>query len=493
MSQVFSRLRSSSFARRQLHLGVAALLILAGLLFPVFGGWNRSACGILGLFVATLYLWLVESIDWPSLVALLGLMLVPELGPKWVLARTLGDSTVAFLLFTFLCTYALSRSGVLRRVALGFLAFSWARRGRAQFLVAYLLGTATLGLFLSPTVLFMVLLALHRECVELLQLRPGDALASHTLIGQTLFCALTSGMTPIGHAFPILAMGNGQTVAGVHVSAWNYLCVAFPTGLLAGACILVLLLWSLKRKDRRGPPPAFDGAQLPKRGAWTVSQKRSCFVFVLVIAGWIVPGMAVTLGIPGARFWDQLGPAFPPLVGAVLLFLLIDEEKQPLLPFAQALQKGVAWGSVWMAAATLGFGAALTEEKLGMGTFLRDQFAAIGSGLTPFALCLVLVVWAGIQTNLSSNIVTVSLLSLVALPLTRSVGLRPEVVVVALGLLASCSFATPPAHPNVALTVGSGWVRPWTMLRWGCLALFVVWVSWILVGYPLSGVPGILG
>lgn len=53
----------------------------------------------------------------------------------------------------------------------------------------------------------------------------------------------------------------------------------------------------------------------------------------------------------------------PPLFGAIALSVLTFEGK-PLLNFKNAMSKGVPWGSLIMAAATLTFGTAMTNEKL---------------------------------------------------------------------------------------------------------------------------------
>ena len=84
---------------------LAALLCIIGFRFlPAPSGMTSSAMQVLGIFIGALILWLTLSIDWPSLLALAALVTVPELTMGSVLANSLGNSTVAFLLFTFVPT-----------------------------------------------------------------------------------------------------------------------------------------------------------------------------------------------------------------------------------------------------------------------------------------------------------------------------------------------------------------------------------------------------
>ncbi len=58
--------------------------------------------------------------------------------------------------------------------------------------------------------------------------------------------------------------------------------------------------------------------------------------------------------------------------------------------------------------------------------------------------------WAAVQTNLSSNMVTVSVVTAIAVPVCLVLGGSVNAAAVCslyLGLLASYAFATPPAMP----------------------------------------------
>ena len=55
---------------------------------------------VLGVFLSSLMMWITISIDWPSLITLFLLGLLPHFGFPAVFRGAFGNVTVAFLLFT---------------------------------------------------------------------------------------------------------------------------------------------------------------------------------------------------------------------------------------------------------------------------------------------------------------------------------------------------------------------------------------------------------
>lgn len=467
----------------------AALPLVLALSLPLPGVLSRSGAAVLGIFAGTLVLWFTTAIDWPSLLLLLGLAMIPELGMNKVLAASLGSGTVAFLIFTFTCTYALTTTGVVKQVALLCIRNRLAASGGRRFMCLYFAAVLLLGLFLSPTILFILFLPLHHETCALLKLERGSRSAAALMIGQTFLCALSSGMTPISHVFAILAMDYYQNVFKKVIGYGQYMAVMLPVG-LAGAAIIVtsLIIWA--RREMPALSAVLQADNWPKHVEKWQPQGREIkilFVFILVIVLWLLPSFlpAQTEGM--GKWLKQLGTAWPPLLGAVLLFLLGSTER-PLIKFKETTAQGIAWGSILMCAATLAMGMALTERTLGLNNFLHQLLAKVTAEVSAPVLLLIIAVWATLQTNFSSNIVTVSLVTTVALPLAAAGGrLNPAIVACFIGFLASCSFAAPSAHPNVALAIGTGYVTTGQMLVSGLAAGAMMVGLLAVVGYPLAG------
>jgi len=149
-------------ARSLIGLLIGLLLMALPLFLPLMGSLNREAMRVLGVFLGAVVLWLFVDITWPSVLALLALALVPGITTNAVIAASFGNATIWFLVFSFLLTYAMSRTGFLRRLAFAFLNSRLARQGTWAFVCMFLLAVLALCSFIAPTVTFLMYFALHR-------------------------------------------------------------------------------------------------------------------------------------------------------------------------------------------------------------------------------------------------------------------------------------------------------------------------------------------
>lgn len=210
-------------------------------------------------------------------------------------------------------------------------------------------------------------------------------------------------------------------------------------------------------------------------------------ICVAVVIMWIVPGFLKS-SFPGIyQFFKKQGTAFPPLVGASLLCLLTLEGK-PLLDFKEAVSKGVDWGSIIMAAGTLALGAAMTNKTVGITAWISQTIAPLLQSASAATMVLFIIAWASIQTNVSSNMVTVTVVTAIAIPLCNATNgaINTAVVCALIGMIASYAYATPPAHPAVALAIGSEKTTTGQVLKLGITMMIIAVLVTVAVGYPLG-------
>ena len=87
-------------------------------------------------------------------------------------------------MFTFVVTYALSKTAYIKRIALLFIHSKLAMKGPWMFITLYFASILVVGSFISPTVLFFVYLPILEEIYVLLELKKGDKLASILMMGN---------------------------------------------------------------------------------------------------------------------------------------------------------------------------------------------------------------------------------------------------------------------------------------------------------------------
>lgn len=470
---------------------IVSLLFMFGFKYlPAPMGLSTSGMQVIGIFIGTLILWLTVSIDWPSILLLGALALIPELKFKSILSGAYGDTTFVFLMFTFIITYALSKTSYIKRIALSFITSNLAKKGPWFFVILYGLSIIFLGMFISPTVLFFVYLPIHEEICTLLKLSKGNKLAAMLMMSTVIFCGISSGMTPIAHVFPLIGMGLYADMYGVAIDYARFMMVGIPVGLLT--FVMVLLAFKFILKPDMTPLLSFDVNKMKgQEEKITLSEKIILAVFIFVVILWVVPGLLKLLITSGSLYnflvwFDSLGTAMPPLIGIIILCIVRINGK-PLLNIGEAMSKGVSWPSLIMCAGTLALGSALTNADIGFTAWLSAVLSPKIAVLSPTLLVFIFALWAAIETNLSSNMVTATLVSSAALSITTSMtSINIPGIIIAIGIMASYAFATPPAMPCVAVAGSSGWTNTMQMMFYGFIAMFVGILMVTFVGYPIA-------
>ncbi|MDU1909589.1 SLC13 family permease [Fusobacterium sp.] len=225
--------------KRNIYIAIAFVFIIFGRFMPLPVGMKPEGMTVLGIFLGSLLLWLTVAIDWPSLMCIAAIGMIPSIGFKNVFLSSFGNETFAFLMCTFMCTYVLSETPFLKRCALYFITSPMSKKGPWMFIISFLAAVITIGCFVSPTVLFVVFLPILEKIHEILGLKKGDKIGNMLMIGLTFCVSISAGMTPIAHVFSIMAMGFYTTATGLTIGYAQYMAFAIPVGLV---CTFFLLL-----------------------------------------------------------------------------------------------------------------------------------------------------------------------------------------------------------------------------------------------------------
>lgn len=467
---------------RAIIIPISIILCFVGQFIPSVNGLSSDAFGVIFIFIGVLLLWLTIGIDWPSLLCLFALGFIDKFGFNKVLSSSFGNSTFAFLLFTFVCTYALSKTSLIKRIALTFVNFKIAQKNSYLFIFFFLLATLILGLFISPSVLFVILLPILNEIISLLNIEKDDKISKVLMLGLGFTVSISSGMTPIAHVFPILAIN----AANIEVSTFEYIAIAFPAGLaLFLLTYLVLILCIRPKKDGLN----FENVANLKKSLQKLDKKDiiTLIIFISVLVLWIVPSIFEFIYYPIYEFFNKYGTIMPPLLGTILLCIIRVEEK-PLLEVGDAFKNGVPRASLIMCAATLALGEAIKNEDIGLITYLQTNLGNSLVSLSPIILLIIFALWAAIQTNLSSNMVTATLVGTVASTVIASTfsTLNLEATICIIGMLSSFAFATPPSMPHIAIISSSETLSTKEVFIYGIIIMLLSVLVALLISYPIG-------
>lgn len=474
--------------KKVIYIIAAVLIVLFFRFLPAPKGLSVSGMHVIGTFIGVLILWITIGIDWPSLLCLTSLSFIPSLGIDTVLKNSFGNSTFAFLLFTFMCTYAISKTGFIRRVALAFVTSKIAKKGPWQLAISFLASVIIIGCFMSPTVLYFIMLPILEEIYNVLDLKKGDKFASMLAMGLVFCSSLSSGMTPIAHVFPVLSIGVYQAATKNVVSYANYMAFAIPTGILFFIAMMLVFRFILKPSVegfKNMDQSKFDALkkQIPESN---IKEKLILTIFALVVVLWVSPSIIKPALPQVADFINKYGTAMPPLLGVVLMSL-IRVEGSPLLNFNEAMTKGVSWPSLIMAASTLAIGSAMTDKTIGLTTFLTSTIKPITNNMPVLLLIILFVTWAAIESNFSSHMVSAQLVATVAVPVAlASTGFNAQAIACVIGMIVSFGSATPPSMPYVAVAGASGWTNAMELIKYGFTMMFIVIIIAVGFSYPVA-------
>ena len=466
-------------------LGVAVLLVF--LLLPPLEPLTTVGMKALGIFLFTIIWWATVGIGYPSLLCITLLALTGVMTPEAVFAASWGNYLLLFVLAVFGLAQCLKVTGFSRRFALWFLTRPFAVGHPWLMIAMFLLGCCLLGSVMSGTATCIAFMAIAEPMLEALGYKKGDRFAATFMMGIAWAATAAFVMTPIGHASNIMLIEWIQRDAGYVLSFPLWMAVGVPTGLLFYLLILGYLRFVVRPDVSQFSDTAVEYIRRAKdrMGAMKLEEKLTIGIFLVVVACWMLPGLAGNMLPAVSVYLDKMGYAIPPLIGACLL-CLIRVKNQPLMTFQQWMA-GVPWGTIALIAAILVMRDVIGSPETGIPQLLTSIFQPIATSAPFFVYRLIGQFWVSTQTNIMSNLISACLVYRAMVPavITAGVG-NPVALGFAIFAGARAGFALPSATTNTALVTGGGWVPVGFMIRHGFAVTIGIILLCIGVVYPLA-------
>ena len=437
-------------------------------------GLTPDAVTMVGIFFGAITLWLTVDVGWPSLLVLFSLTQLSGVTISTVMSNSLGNNTIAFLIFSCALTYALSTTGLLRRVALWFVNTPVAKKSPWAFAAMYFVSILVIGSFISPTVLFVLFFALAKEIYSINNLDKGNDYARMLMIGTAIMTSISCAMTPIAHTFPLMAIGFYESATGEVINWIDYMMIGVPSGLLAAAATFAVLWLGFRKKIGRIHIEASENTAKISR-----NEIVALIVFLIVVAMWMISGLFPTW-IPILKIWTT---TIPPMLGVIVLCLF------GIFNFNDAIKNGVPWTAIILCSATLAVGKWLTAAELGITDAIGTAMGNMLGTPNTIGLIFAIVAFAIIMTNLMSNIVTTTVAYNLLTPIVIATGvISPVLSTILIGIGASMAYATPPSIAHVALAAGSEYCDSKDMLKYGGIITIISIVLVTAFGFIFGGI-----
>lgn len=478
--------------KKELFFLIVSLAIIIGSRFvPEFAGLSSDAISVLGVFFGSLLMWITISIDWPSMITLLALGFLPVLGFGKTFAGAFGNSTVAFLIFTFALVYPLAKTNFVRRCTVLFITNRIARRGPWSFVCFLFAAVTFMGLFVSPSVLFVAFMPFLYDICTVLDVKKGGKTGNMLMLGTAFCISLSSGMTAIGHVWPTMAIGYYTAATGLDVNQFQYMAMGIPTGIVLVALLIIVFRVFFRPDDIKNLQPEKAMGLRGTVPAADLKEKIVLGVMALTVFLWVGPSL---LKGPMPELYKTINSwttAMPPLLGCIILFM-VKIDGQRILEFKEVTNKGILWGSILMTGAATWLGACLTNKTIGLSAWLTNTLSPLTAGLSVTGMIMFFMTWAILETNFSSNIVTTTVVSSVALSVLAAlpagtVHIAPVVCMV--GFAAGVCNMTPAGQSTVnTVAIGSGWTTARSMFVWGGIFAAMAILVLTFFAYPLGSI-----
>lgn len=433
----------SGNAAKDTWRGIIILLIAAIVSYGVYSILPFEAAAnkglALALFIGTL--WLTEAIHVTAtaiLVPILAMLIgIPEFETKKALS-SFADPIIYVFFGGFALAATLHVQKIDKKIAYGLVGLAKGHLGGAVLLIFAV--TAGLSMWISNTATAAMMLPLALGLLTQVDKEKDRGTFVFVLLGIA-YSASIGGLGTVVGSPPngIAAKELGLDFAGWMKFGLPIMLIFMPT--LLGAMYLVL-------KPNLNQKVTAQKEDIP----WTMPRILSLVIFVITAICWVFGGQIST----------AVGFKDPDAVIAILAAVAV-------LSCGLVSWKQVSDNTDWGVLMLFGGGIALSNvmKNSGASKVLGEQIAIALDVAPAFVVILAIAAFIIFLTEFTSNTASAALLVPLFAPVGEGLGLPPQLLVLVIGIGASCAFMLPVATPPNAIVMGTGYIKQKEMMKVG--------------------------
>lgn len=429
-------------------IAIAAIVSLIAYALLPYEANTKKGLALL-LFVGIL--WLTEAIHItvtalmvPVLGVLLGIQKAGKGGEMVAISfkETLSSfaSPTIFLFFGgFALATALHIQKLDKKIAMKIISLSGSKLIYAILAICSV--TAIMSMWISNTATTAMMLPLAIGMTSSLDREKDRGTFVFLLLGIA-YSASIGGLGTIVGSPP-----NAIASSALGYSFVDWMKIGIPVMLILFPAMFIVL-YLIFRPNLNRTIKAVDEEDIP----WTTTRILTMGLFVLTALLWIFSKpIKNNFGIP-------LSDGLVALSAAILIVTL-----------GLATWKDVSRGTEWGVLLLFGGGISLSGilKASGASLALGNAVANIFSSAPVFVIIFVVAAFIIILTEFTSNTASAALLVPIFATIASQMGMPKEVLVMVIGLGASCAFMLPVATPPNAIVFGTGLIQQKEMLRAG--------------------------
>lgn len=396
-----------------------------------------------GLALATFIgiLWLTEAIHITAtaiLVPMLAIFIgIPEYDTKKALT-SFADPIIFVFFGGFALAAAMHVQKLDRKIAFGLVSLAGGHLGRAIVMIFTV--TAFLSMWISNTATAAMMLPL---AIGLLS-HVDASKDRNTFIFVLLGIAYSASIGGIGALVGSPPNGIAAKELGLDFMGW--MKFGLPVMLVSLPVLLGVMYLILR------PNLSHKVSLVHEDIPWTMPRVLTIVVFAITAISWIF----------GKQLGEMFGFKSPDTV--IALFAAVAVLMLGLVSWKQ-VSDNTDWGVLML----FGGGIALSDimKNTGASAVLAEQISGGLTGSSAIIVILVVAAFIIFLTEFTSNTASAALLVPLFVPIGTALGLPPEILVMVIGIGASCAFMMPVATPPNAIVMGTGHVKQGDMMKVG--------------------------
>ncbi|MCU6760738.1 Na(+)/dicarboxylate symporter [uncultured Roseburia sp.] len=465
--------------KEYIHYLIALIIgIVIWFALPPTNGLTEIGVRVVAILIPVLYLWLTTNTHWTCFLALGLLVMTQAMTANEVWAGSMGHFVVITVIAYMVLNVCLKETGVINKIAIWFVTRKFVQGRPYAFMAMFFASNVIIGLFMDNLSLAVIYIGIAGALCEQIGVKKGDPFYTCIFTGVMWGNVILSIASPIAHALPNIIMGLAESQLGISISYGQWLAVGVPFAVLTYlAIMLVVLIWrpdtsAFKNFNveevRKNDPP------LDARG------KFAAFMFILVIIFVLAPSILKDVA-PFFAYLNGIGVVIPALL-AICVLAIVRMGGKPVLDVPGALRQ-VPLPAVIFAGTVSVFATPLSAENTGISVWLGNIFSFV-EGMSPFAIVVILMIFAIIMTNFLSNTVTMVLFFNIGVVVLANGNTNMAVFTIIIALAASMASLTPSAAVPSPLFFGPGHVTMKNTLKWNLIWLPLTFVI-LVIFFPI--------
>lgn len=467
------------FDVKWIHYAITAIIVFGSQFLPQMGPITPMGGAVLGTFIGVIYGWTFLDMLWPSIIGLIGLGYA--VGMTSVLGASFGSPIIPMILMTFATLTVMTETKLTDVIAKLFVANRFTKGHPWMFVFFFMLGgyfCAQINVFVSMILMSSILLDMCKK----LGIKPFTPFPAVMLAGLALSIQMGQIMIPFrGTALTLVAAYNAMT--GGMPNFILYMAFIIPVGILM--LILYTLICRFVFRVDVEPLKAINDETFGPKGKMTKDQKIALFflffmMFMLLATSILPKTWIITIFLNKITMFGQAAIV-------ILVYMLVKKEDgTKFFNYSYCAAKGVSWDAIFMTAFIMPVSNFMTAEGTGIKEGLSMLLAPL-SNFSPIIFIVLVMLFAGIVTNIANNVVLAVVILPVVVTFAGQMGMAPLGVACILFIVTQLALFTPGASVFSGMAFAqSDWVKAPMMMKYAAIAVVIMIILCLAVAIPYS-------